>query len=87
MKLVHFSMQCVFTCFCKVRFIADLVNCRVLMPSALLEFFNMLLAATMEDHIPQVLRNYNYYITSTEHLIVLLNYFEKFSLNFSKLLE
>ena len=25
------------------------------MPSALLEFFNMLLAATMEDSVPQVL--------------------------------
>lgn len=37
-----------------VRFLADLVNCRVLMPSALLEFFNLLIAATMEDDTPQV---------------------------------
>lgn len=37
-----------------VRFLADLVNCRVLMPSALLEFFNLLLAATMEGDVPQV---------------------------------
>lgn len=37
-----------------VRFLADLVNCRVLMPSALLEFFNLLMAATMEGDIPQV---------------------------------
>ncbi|XP_078375127.1 nuclear cap-binding protein subunit 1-like isoform X2 [Oculina patagonica] len=37
-----------------VRFLADLVNCRVLMPSALLEFFDKLLAATMEENITQV---------------------------------
>lgn len=37
-----------------VRFLADLVNCRVLMPSGLLEFFDKLLAATMEENIPQV---------------------------------
>ena len=40
--------------FCKVRFLADLANCRVLMPSALLEFFNLFVAATMESDVPQV---------------------------------
>ena len=40
--------------FCKVRFLADLTNCRVLMPSALLEFFNLFVAATMESDVPQV---------------------------------
>ncbi|CAH3163167.1 unnamed protein product [Porites lobata] len=37
-----------------VRFLADLTNCRVLMPSALLEFFNLFVAATMESDVPQV---------------------------------
>lgn len=37
-----------------VRFLADLVNCRVLMPSALLEFYDKLLAATLEETITQV---------------------------------
>jgi len=38
-----------------VRFFADLVNCRVLMPSALLEFYDKLMAATLEENITQVL--------------------------------
>ena len=49
------SKHCGVYLFLKVRFLADLVNCRVLMPSALLEFFNLLIAATMEDDTPQVI--------------------------------
>jgi len=37
-----------------VRFLADLVNCRVLMPIALLEFYDKLLAATLEENTTQV---------------------------------
>lgn len=41
-----------------MRFLADLVNCRVLMPSALLEFYDKLLAATLEENITQVVTTY-----------------------------
>ncbi|XP_074596314.1 nuclear cap-binding protein subunit 1-like [Brevipalpus obovatus] len=45
-----------------VRFFADLVNCHVISPASLMNFFETLTDVTMEDNIPQVRSDFFSYI-------------------------
>lgn len=70
-----------------VRFLADLVNCRVLMHSGLLEFFDKFLAATMEENAPQARSDWFVYTVLSSLPWAAKELSEKKSLEFERLLS
>ncbi|RMX45094.1 hypothetical protein pdam_00014025 [Pocillopora damicornis] len=76
-----------YSCGEEVRFLADLVNCRVLMHSGLLEFFDKFLAATMEDNAPQARSDWFVYTVLSSLPWAAKELSEKKSLEFERLLS
>ncbi|XP_060600407.1 nuclear cap-binding protein subunit 1-like isoform X2 [Ruditapes philippinarum] len=69
-----------------IRFIADLVNCRVIVAGSLLAMFDNFIEVTLEDNIPQVRSDWYVYAVLTSLPWVGREMYEKKEMEFQKLL-
>ncbi|XP_060574912.1 nuclear cap-binding protein subunit 1-like isoform X1 [Ruditapes philippinarum] len=69
-----------------IRFIADLVNCRVIVAGSLLAMFDNFIEVTLEDNIPQVRSDWYVYAVLTSLPWVGRELYEKKEMEFQKLL-
>ncbi|ESO92366.1 hypothetical protein LOTGIDRAFT_190753 [Lottia gigantea] len=70
-----------------VRFIADLVNCHVLVAGSVLQMFDNLIEVTLEDNIPQVRSDFYVYAVLSALPYVGRELFEKKEQELNKLLQ